>query len=190
MLERLDRFFLYLAKKMILIAAFFGIDRKRLAYIYAFVSPFLWLEVEPFVRKPSLINIQSCLFFSALSLLLVWMNYILIRIGYREDDIVSSVFGMNPSIRIFFVGLQSLLGLKNISLNHHLWPILIVLNLFFPYWLVYILMNQSPTSPVRLKSLVKSALGKINQAFRPAPQPHPELIPLRFSFNPIDSPTA
>ena len=182
MIKTVDDFLMNLAKKMILISAFFGISRKTLAVSYAILCPFCWMTVESLVRSPEFFiskngpNIPHLIFSVILSSILAVILWFHVKVIYREDDILSPYF-RNHGYRLFWVIFMLFLGEKNVRFSHPLWPILIMLNCIIPTWLDYILLNQSPQNPLRLQNLLKNALGKIKQAFTPAPQPQPQPSP-------------
>lgn len=189
MLERLDRFFLHFAKRMILIAAFFGIHRKKLAegvtiggYFSCFgIRNALEMITDKQPRPP--VIIVTIVFALTAFFWYFFFERSNIEKNYREDNILSNYLLRESGMRLL---LLSIMPIGSLFMIRFPIPIFFIslLFLFPPQFYIYILLNQSPQNPLRLRNLVKSAFGKIKTAFRPAPQLQPEPILLRCEPSP------
>lgn len=193
MILALDRFFLHLAKKMIILGEFLGIHRKQIAYLVVILGYFSVYGTRDIITMgfgPS--SIPKLVFWiSAITFIFFFIYKRMIDKAYREDDILSPSLCLPMAIRLVMLPMPALFSLIAINL-FSMKPVTLASLLpavLSPEFYPYILLNQSPQNPLRLRNLVKNALGKIKAAFRPAPQPQPqpEPIPLRSSF---PSPTA
>lgn len=184
MIKAIDDFLMNLAKKMILIAAFFGINRKQLTHYWVVISYFFCIGIRDFLRDLSKNETAS----GASVTLLFWFfgsvlvhrlfSRMIIERDYRDDNIISSGLSMTAGFRLFLLTMFP--GFSLILIRIEMFSIYFFLSLLFliPYhFYLYILLNQSPQNPLRLRNLFKNALGKIKQALTPAPQPQPQPSP-------------
>lgn len=182
MIKAADGFLMDLAKKLITVAAFFGIDRKRLTKSWVLISYFSCFGARSIIYDIYRHNyphiIVSFLIWSTASIFLFFLLINRhIEDNYREDNVISNSFG-RPVYRV-----TAQLYFPTLSLVLILIPVLssfFIISLFFllPYnFYYYLLLNQSPQNPLRLRNLVKNSHGKIQQALKPSPQPQSEPIP-------------
>jgi len=172
MIKAIDDFLMNLAKKMILFSAFLGINRWRLIQTWIVTAGsllsfnFHLLLHIPFFGLP---------LFCCSLIIIVLTLLTLAKQHYREDNILSLGIHTIRSIRVFYVMFFPILSLFGLII--HASSFGVIINFFSPWFYFYFLLNQSPQNPLRLRNLLKNALGKIKQALKPAPQPQPQPSP-------------
>lgn len=165
MIAKIDAFLMYLAKRMIEAAAFFGVSRRQVMNVWIVLGSFCQIAAAIFSGETNTSerNLNaigwSCLCLGILLPANIW---------FRDDDVLSSYIP-NVAERLIGTSIFPLIGFSHLP---HYW-LSFLLQSMSPFFFYYILLNQSPQNPVRLKNLLKNALGKIASIFQPSPQPVP-----------------
>lgn len=173
MIKTVDDFLMNLAKKMITVAAFFGISRWQLTVSW------IWLSILSYCYGTIVKSEDSIVIILTIFILLAIGFTLGARMMYREDDILSPYLEQLKHTRVIYVAPPPLLIfcliVQHWSSGKQDWTILYYI--LQPTFHLYLLFQQSPQNPLRLRNLVKNALGKIKQALQPAPQPQHQPSP-------------
>ncbi|MFA6493313.1 MAG: hypothetical protein WCV58_04200 [Patescibacteria group bacterium] len=178
-MKKIDDLLINLAKRMIIIASFFGISRYQLTKWWLIIT-----FITFFIRAtPENLFISIILSFLIGGLMGYFLMLPIVKRLYREDDILENVlvlvsrkYRVSNLICIFF--LSYLFDILNLLFWHaHVYWVILIIKLpshaFFPYFIL----NQNTKSKVTLKSLVKGLEKKLGEIMAPKPVPQP--VPVR-----------
>lgn len=171
MIIRFDEFLIRLAKKMILVASFFGISRKLLVIFWIFFSSivlfsssFGWIDLS--------FGVVVGLVIGSITTPVALMTC------YREDDVVpNDPLLTSRNLRIFFFLYWYLVSYYGVK-----WPpdyVMMVIKICSLYFWPYFCLNQNQ----RCKMTARDWLIAIKKALqsKPSAQPVPQPVPASFS---------
>lgn len=164
MIEKADELLLKTARLIIIFATFFGIDRQTTMNLWIFLAGFFDLVYYAYTFEAMskvLVQVSSVVL---TIICILWANF-----EYRDDDILPS-FSLGAEFRVFAALVPTISRLHILLLNPNTVCLLSVPSqLFF----IYFLLNQSPKNPLRLRSIIKNLVGRVQQVPTPSPQPVP-----------------
>lgn len=181
MIEWVDAKLIALAKKLIQVAAFFGISRKQVLINWVIIASIFCMWPARGTSDFTDIILSMCIavMFGTFLAMMIFLPRIIA--SYREDDTMSNdLLLRNQRARLFFLGL---------------WPLITYLGIYFPQfhgsiriWLLlpklinvyfwpYIVLNQDHLCKMTAKDWLKTAA----RALKPKPifQPSPQPVPVR-----------
>lgn len=176
MLEKIDNFLLSVAKKMIEIAGFFGISRRRLIHLQIYTATIIMFV---HVDQESLVTTRVFL------IIIGWLlaRFILIRhamILYRDDDLLINSPTLTDRkerlamlLAMYIVSFQFFMPTSLLSLIFWLFIKLSLPAYFWP-WLI---LNQNSGRKDTAKDWLKAKGDKLKQSLKnlsPKPQPLPQ----------------
>lgn len=172
MITVIDDFLMNLAKKIVNFFAFWGIDRKQLLHFWSVASWFCFYAYLVIMSSKTFEDFHSIgLLYLVLYVTTVGMEQDSIKRYYREDDILPNIPGNSIQNRIYMIFIQIMIILLSITIAPNKYYFAFILPPISPIFTFYFFLCQNPKNPLRLRNLVKNALGKIKQALKPAPQP-------------------
>ena len=167
MIKKIDDLLIWIAKQIIIMAAFFGISRRQVLIGWIFVSV-LFFMFTPLPKTWFTATIDSIFSVTNIFCLIVCA----FSTSYREDDILPSGFHIKSRIiRLSTYLIFMILSLpKLFSGNWVVGIFVLILNQWF--W-PYVCLNQNSNIRVTAKSLLRAFGRKIQEAFTPQPEPVP-----------------
>lgn len=175
MLQRIDSFYLDLAKKIIIVFNFFGASRKTAMIAWIIFAGISCAFATQFDNRGHFqFNIFLFLFWT---LFILPANLSTALMSYREDDVLPNTnLCQNTNFRLAFNLLNPILAVLGVILGGLAFKTIIWANLLWIpciFFYAYFLLNQGSRSKYTLKGIVRFLARKIKTALRPAPRQEP-----------------
>lgn len=169
---------LWIAGKLIRIAAFFGISRRQLIVVWVLLSS----VIQMLPSKLCEVTTTGAALFLIGIVTIAFLYLSTARLCYREDNILADHIAMiSPCFRLTAFAvllLASIWSMFSFSPEWYKWTSL-VLKVAIPlYFWPWFCLRQSPKDPVTLRGLVRDWITKARQALTPSPSPQPVPVPI------------
>ncbi len=174
MLERFDTALIKIFKRIIEVAAFFGINRCEAMNYWIVISGIVRIVIRQVVRydHPGEFNILSLV----LDAILIMFFLMIANRSYRDDDVLpDDPFIANQSLRLLLFFMCPILDILNFLCYLALGDFkpLTLVPIINPLWFPYFLINQNSGKRATLKSWLKNFIKKLTPASKRALQPVP-----------------
>ena len=166
----LDNTFTHLAKYLIAIAAFFGISRRLLmnGWIMAAIACNATYDYFHSVIVPLLNPLMTIMI--TITLIIGGILLLAMNASYRDDDVLP-----NAGPEFFRITVMATYLLPDLCHSILILPLPWFLLMYFlksisPFFRIYILLNQSPQNPLRLRNLLRGWARSLRSALQHIPR--------------------